>query len=677
MNKHTRTKNELYCRKRALLISFAIPFSVMLISYIIRGAAPFGKGTLCSMDGFSQYFPMLENMAYSLKEGEPFYSFSGALGFNLWAQNAYYTNSPLWILIYILPASLRISGINLLVAAKVGVSSLLFCFYLLNQKCAARKSHTVYLSPAFSCAWALSSYMLAFINQLMWLDVIMLLPMVILGLERLFEKKSITLYVLMLFLSIWSCFFLGYMVCIFVCLYFVYLAFSKKETLKSIISKGFLFTLSSLIAAGMAAVVLIPVYKALGNTAASELTFTGLDIKNSLWQILRQFLPFGKISLEYGAPNLYCTFTAFVLMIFSFFQKKLTKRERISNFVFIIFMILSMGVNLGEYIWHGFHFPNQLPSRQSFLLIFLVLIFAYKASAQATIRVKSKKIISLIILFACCLNGFYILTSQTWISQAPSLQRFDNVMQDFTKLDDEEFVRMEFQQEKKNNGPQQYHYSGISYYSSTMSKDAYEFFQKLGFERYARNVSVYYKSDDITDNIFSVRYLIEKDRKTIIENKNALPLAFVADDDILGYSPAEYENSEKCREKFWQSLTGEKDIDLSPDVKKLKGSGLNITQFDTDLIKGTIDCKKDGILFTSIPYDEGWSFYINGNQTDTIKCADYLTCCEITEGEHEITFSYTVPGIKTGAVISAVCLSLFIITVIIHKKRRDEKEENQ
>ena len=681
MNKHT-TKSERYCRKKALLISFLIPFAVMIISYIIRGVAPFGKGTLCSMDGFSQYFPMLENMASSLKNGEIFYSFSGALGFNLWTQSAYYTNSPLWLIVYILPSSLHISAINLLVAVKVGLSALLFCVYLLGQKCAHRKSHTLYLCPAFSCAWALSSYILAFINQLMWLDVIMLLPMVILGLERLFEKKSITLYVLMLFLSIWSCFYLGYMVCIFVCLYFVYLSFFKKENIKAIISKGALFCFSSLLAAGMAAVVLIPVYKTLSATAASDLTFTKLEISNSFLQILKQLLPFGKISLEYGAPNLYCTLSAVILMIYSFFQKRISLSERIIGLVFILFMVLSMCINLGDYIWHGFHFPNQLPSRQSFLLIFLILVFAYKATAQTNIRFKVKKLVSIIIVFACCINGFNILINQTWVSQSYSLQRFNNVMQELTSLDDEEFMRMEFQQEKKNNGAQQYHYNGISYYSSTMSKDAYDFFQNLGFERYARNVSVYYKSDEILDNIFSVRYLIEKDRKTIIENKNALPLAFLADKEILNFSPSSYSDSEKAKQSFWTSLTGKKKINISSDADEIKKSSLEISEFDTDLISGTINCRSDGILFTSIPYDEGWSFFVDGKKVEVIRCADYLACCEITEGEHEITFSYTVPGIKTGAVISAVCIAVFLLTVIYQKqkdckKTKSKKEEIQ
>lgn len=94
--------------------SFLIPMAVMLVCFALRGIAPFGGKTLCSMDGFSQYYPMLMNMGQAVKEGELFYSFSGALGFNLWAQSAYYTNSPLWLLVYLLPESLKITGLSLI-----------------------------------------------------------------------------------------------------------------------------------------------------------------------------------------------------------------------------------------------------------------------------------------------------------------------------------------------------------------------------------------------------------------------------------------------------------------------------------------------------------------------------------------------------------------------------------
>lgn len=675
-SKLNESKKEI--QRKALATSFLIPLAIVLISYAVRAVAPFGEGSICSMDGFSQYFPMLQNMDSALKKGEPFYSFSGALGFNLWSQSAYYTNSPLWLFVYILPSEYQLCGINLLVALKIAFSSVFFCLFLFTQNLSERKSHIRNLCPAFGCVWGLSTYTLAYINQLMWLDVIMLLPLVIMGLEKLIRDKKSSLYTVMLFLCMWSCFYLAYMVCIFLCFYFLYLCLSEKTALKDIIKNFLRFTVASLTAASMAAVVLIPVYKSLSHTLASGAEFTSLELSVNPLQLLRQFLPFCKISLEYGPPNLYCTATAFILMLFFFFQKKISLRKRICALTFIFFMCISLCINIGDYIWHGFHFPNQLPSRQSFLLIFLVLIFAFQGVIYSSLRVKHKQIISLIMVFACCLNAFIILLNQTWISKASSLQRFDPVMKGFTMLDDSEFMRLEFSDERKNNGPQQYSFNGVSYYSSLMSADAYRFFENIGLERYAKNVSVYYKSDPILDNIFGIRYLIEKDRKTIRENKNALPLAFVSDKAILKYKPSDYVDSGLCKESFWTSLTGENKISLNEDSLKLKKGGLSISKFDTDYIEGTVNVLNDGVLFTTIPYDEGWSFYIDGKKADIIKCAEYLCCCEITQGKHEVIFSYTVPGIKEGTVISLCGLTLFIIMICTenHLTKTKKKEEN-
>jgi uncharacterized membrane protein YfhO len=165
------------------LLSFLLPVIPAFIGFAIKDIAPFGDRTLCSMDGFSQYYPMLENMADALKNAEPFYSFNGALGFNLWAQSAYYTNSPLWALVYILPHSAQLVGINLMVVLRFCLTSLFFYLRLYDRHRSTEEIKRCFVFPAISLCYGLSGYTLAFANQLMWADVVMLLPLVVLGLE--------------------------------------------------------------------------------------------------------------------------------------------------------------------------------------------------------------------------------------------------------------------------------------------------------------------------------------------------------------------------------------------------------------------------------------------------------------------------------------------------------------
>lgn len=654
----------------------------VLISFAFKELAPFGTRSIISMDGFSQYYPMLMNMTEAFKDGELFYSFSGALGFNLWAQNAYYTNSPLWILVYLVPHSLQVVvAVDLLVILKFALSGLFFALFLIKTGKEQNYKKRFFLYTALSVCYALSQYMLAFINQLMWTDVIMLLPLVVLGLHRLWSKNKITLYVIALFLSIWSCFYIGYMVCIFLCLYFIYLSFKEKHKLSHIIKKGVLFTFASLVAGGMAAVVLLPTVKALSLTMASDMGFSGeLQIKYTLFEVLRQLLPLQKVSLEYGAPNLYCSVSAVVLMTVYFFIKRIPVRERIVSFVFIFFMLLSMSINLGEFVWHGFHFPNQLPARQSFLVIFLILTLASKGGEK--LKIKNDNIISVIsvaVMLCVSLSFFTVFQGNTWASRTDSLQRYEGSFETVKEsINEDGFYRMEWTAEKKNNLPQQCTYNGICYYSSTMTADAYSFFENLGMERYALRVSTHYTGTQMTDDLFGIKYVLkeklifedENDRLSITENEDALPLGFLSEKAVVSLDLGEYEKGKEAQKALFDSIVSGGSESYDEAISYLHRNGFKLTEFDTDYIKGTVKADKDGVMLFSIPYDEGWSVTLDGEKVTAEKAAGYLLCFDISTGEHEIELKYTVPGIKTGAAISLISLITFVAFAIYNRKKQ-------
>ncbi len=654
------------------IVSYLIPLVSVLIGYSLREISPFGERTLCSMDGFSQYYPMLENMSQAIRDGEIFYSFNGALGFNLWAQSAYYTNSPLWFIIYLLPHSGQLVAINLLVAVKFSLASVFFYYRLYDIYPKADCIKKCVAFPVLSVCYGLSGHMLAFANQFMWADVVMLLPLVILGLEKLNSKKSPFLYVITLFLSMWSCFYLSYMVCIFVCLYFIYLALRDKYSLTDFLRKGVAFALYSLLAAALAAVVLIPVYKALSLTIASELGFEGnLEFKYTLKEMLVRLLPFQKPSLEFDAPNLYFGLTAAILLLLSLITKKIKLRQKLLSAAFLIFMFLTMSLNLGEFIWHGFHYPNQLPGRQSFLFIFLALSFTAGFVAAVSLKKVILVAVSSILCLEVCLNACNQLGKNVWASLASSIRQYDYTMSEFTALDDEaDFMRIEWADVKKNNYPQQYSYKGVTYYSSTMSADAYNFFQQLGIPRYAKNVSVYYWQSDITNALFGIEYVMQSDGITVVHNENALPLAFVADSGVLSFDLYAHPQGPEAQRALWLALTGEDYINLDEQAAKLQSQGMTIAKFDTDRIKGTVTSDKDGVLVTSIANDGGWKIYIDGKEVPVLKVAGYLCAAEISEGSHEIEMVYTVPGIIPGGIISGTGLIALIAVAVVRRRKR-------
>lgn len=670
MKKLSRSRKKEYL---VLLYSFIIPCAALIIGYIIRGIAPFGDRTICSMDGFSQYYPMLMNMDKALESGEIFYSFNGALGFNLWAQSAYYTNSPLWLIVYLVPHSMQVIAINLLVLFKLSLAGVFFCLRLIKKYGIENENNNVPFFVALSTAWALSGYMLAFINQLMWTDVVMLLPIVIMGLELLHEKKKRLTYIIALFLSIWSCFYLSYMVCIFCVLYFLFLLFKEKQDAKSRFKSCVNFALSSLTAGAMAAVSLIPVAKALSLTAASEAAFSGdIEFKYNIVKLLMRLLPFQKTSLEYGEPNLYCTVIAVTLVIFYFLFAKSPKREKLLYLAFILFMFVSMGTNLGDYLWHGFHFPNQLPARQSFLVIFLLLTVAAEGTQKLELKKGAAAFLSFVIILGAYTNGIYYIMSQVWASKISSLQRNEELMSQVDLTGDELFARAEWTKEIENNCPQQYSYKGICYYSSTMSGDAYEFFQSLGMDRYAKKVSTHYTHSQILDCLFGVKYIIDKESREVSINENALPIGYLSSEKVLTLNLSEYKSGKKAQKALWDSIALI-DGDFDTQAKHLKDNGISLTYFDTDYIKGTINCDEDGVLLTTLPYDSGWNIYIDGEMVETQKAAGYLTAAKITKGSHDIELRYAVPGISLGAAVSVMGLIGF--AVIAWKDTGDKRKK--
>ena len=107
----------------------------------------------------------------------------------------------------------------------------------------------------------------------------------------------------------------------------------------------------------------------------------------------------------------------------------------------------------------------------------------------------------------------------------------------------------------------------------------------------------------------------------------------------------------------------------------LKLGQLNVTEHTDTSIKGDINAGFDGYLYTSIPYDEGWSIYIDGQKQEIFALGDSQLCCEISAGAHEITMKYRPKGLILGASVSvatALCLAVF---VLVNRKRRNKSKQ--
>lgn len=101
----------------------------------------------------------------------------------------------------------------------------------------------------------------------------------------------------------------------------------------------------------------------------------------------------------------------------------------------------------------------------------------------------------------------------------------------------------------------------------------------------------------------------------------------------------------------------------------LNASTWELSEFSNDRIAGTIDCNRDGLMYTSVPDDSNWNVTVDGEDAEIVLVGDAMIALELTEGEHEIVFTYKNQAFTYGALITFVCLLAFL--AIIYLSDRD------
>ena len=235
----------------------------------------------------------------------------------------------------------------------------------------------------FSCFYALSGFMAAYNYNIMWVDCVVLLPLIVLGLERLVKEGRGGLYCVTLALSIFTNYYISIMICIFLVLYFILLLALEKDWVHNIWKKGIpgYFALYSLLAGGMAAVLLIPEVCAILRTDFGDMDFPKkVESYFSVLDMLARhcMCVYTERGLDHW-PNIYCGSAVLLMVPLYLMNRRISIREKFCRMALAGFLLISFSTNVLDFIWHGLNYPDSLPARQSFLYIFLVLTMCYEA----------------------------------------------------------------------------------------------------------------------------------------------------------------------------------------------------------------------------------------------------------------------------------------------------------
>ncbi|MBR5247912.1 MAG: YfhO family protein [Lachnospiraceae bacterium] len=360
--------------KWILILSFAVPFLIMLVIFMLKKIYPFGERSFLVSDMYHQYMPFFSEFVRKIKAGEGLaYSYNVGIGSNFLALYGYYLASPLHWLAFLVPGEHLMEFMSYLVIVKIGLCGLTSCICLRNHFGDKQDAGVLF----FSCFYAMSGFMAAYNWNIMWLDCVVLLPLIVLGLEQLVKEGKCKLYCITLGLCIFTNFYISIMICIFLVLYFAVLFLWEKCSLKAIRD----FALYSLLAGGMAAVLLIPEMFAILETDFGDVNFP--DKLESYFSILDVLMRHCMcISTERGLahwPNIYSGVGTFIMIPMFAMNSGIPARRRFGLLALVGVLLLGFSTNILDFIWHGMNYPDSLPARQSFIYIFLVLVMGYEA----------------------------------------------------------------------------------------------------------------------------------------------------------------------------------------------------------------------------------------------------------------------------------------------------------
>lgn len=368
--------------KRLYIFAFTVPMLILLAAYFIFGIYPVGDESVLVLDLNGQYVYYFENLRDALRgDGSLVNSWSRNFSGETVGMFAYYLASPFTIIVMLMPRAVITESLLIMQMLKVGSASAAFCWYLRSSKRSAP-----YTALIFSILYSLMAYIIVQLMDPMWLDGLIYLPVICRGIERLIDRKKWLLFIIPLALMFIANFYIGWMIAIFCCLYFLaYYFFMSEETLpfgiKHFLRSGAQFACGGVIAAICAAWLLIPLYYSLslGKFDFSEPSYA-MKTQFKFFDFFVNMLPnvYDTCRPE-GSPVVFCGVLTILLVPLFFFNENVRLRQKIGFGLLSLSVILSMYMSTVDLVWHGFQVPNWLPYRYSFTFSFLMLIMAAMA----------------------------------------------------------------------------------------------------------------------------------------------------------------------------------------------------------------------------------------------------------------------------------------------------------
>lgn len=552
------------------------------------------------VDSSGQYAPFLSYFkGMFFEENGLFYSLGKSLGGEMYGLFTYYLASPYNLIALLFSKEYMAVAFVLILTLKTASTGVTFFWYL------NRRKEPKWTNLMFSFAYTFSACIITYGFNIMWIDSMILLPVVIAGIEDLIKLKKSILYIVALSLTLITNYYMGFLVCIFSSIYFIYkMILENLKPRKEILKKIGSFAFASIIAVIISAVFLLPSYLGIKEgRAGSTLSDYTLEDKNFEFQnIFSKFLP-NSFNMEeirnHAMPPLFCGTIINVLVILYFFNTKIKLKEKIMTLiVFAIFFVSFYFVKI-NLLWTLGNVPAFYIYRYAFCFVFMFIMVSHKSFESLSEIIKKEKIIIAVSLFLLTIT-FIELTMSTSLSMKELKENsseaeigyytylidFYNYAYGRLKNEDNGIYRLENRYKINKNDSLVFGYNGVNFSGSTYSKELSEFLADFGY--FMEHVMVGSDSGNTktADMLLGIKYIMNTDKKiglkdyedynldenlVIYKNPYALSLGYAVNDKVLEKVESENFNVFEYQNKFVKNLT-----DLNEDIYIKHNGEINI-----------------------------------------------------------------------------------------------------
>lgn len=360
------------------VLSALLPFICMILIYGFLGIYPFGDRTILVMDMNGQYSDFLMYFRQVLTgEASIFYSFTKEMGGNVFGLFSYYFSSPFNLILLFFSQETLPEALALITMLKISACGLTFSIFLKHRFLKTDLSVVI-----CSTAYALMTYSMHYGMCIMWLDGVIWLPIVMLGVERILQDKSPVLFILSYAAAVLSNYYTAYMIAVFAAVYFFYRcacgAFEGGK--RGFFKRFFIIVLSGLTGVLLMAWLLWPSFVDILRGKLSGAGYVAEGFWNiDIFQIPRRmFIGQYDSITNNGNPNIFCGVLIGLLVFVYFFHSEIKWREKAASLSVFAIFFASFFIKRLDMAWHIFQYPNWYPYRYAFAFNFFAVMLAYR-----------------------------------------------------------------------------------------------------------------------------------------------------------------------------------------------------------------------------------------------------------------------------------------------------------